>query len=59
MPDITASEDKDITAKLSTEQWSDKVEEINAVLSEADVDLWKLRELALSDGGLVNGKFQC
>lgn len=34
-----------------------KAEEINLVLLQPDVDLWKLRELALSDGGLVNGKF--
>ena len=34
-----------------------KAEEINLVLLEPDVDLWKLRELALSDGGLVNGKY--
>jgi len=33
-----------------------KAEEINLVLNEKDVDLWRLRELALSDGGLVNGK---
>jgi hypothetical protein len=32
-----------------------KAEEINLVLSEPDVDLWKLRGLALSEGGLVNG----
>ena len=32
-----------------------KAEEINLVLSEPDVNLWKLRELALSEGGLVNG----
>ena len=31
-----------------------KAEEINLVLLEPDVDLWKLRELALSEGGLVN-----
>lgn len=34
-----------------------KAEEIIQVLSEPQVDLWKLRELALSDGGLVNGVF--
>jgi hypothetical protein len=34
----------------------EKAEEINLVLLAPDVDLWKLRELALSDGGLVNGK---
>jgi hypothetical protein len=32
-----------------------KAEEINLILSEPDVDLWKLRALALSEGGLVNG----
>jgi hypothetical protein len=34
----------------------EKAEEINLVLLAPDVDLWKLRELALSEGGLVNGK---
>jgi hypothetical protein len=34
-----------------------KAEEINLVLSEPDVDLWKLRALALSEGGLVNGTY--
>ena len=33
-----------------------KAEEIRRILSEPVVDLWKLRELALSEGGLVNGK---
>jgi hypothetical protein len=36
----------------------EKAEEINLVLLEPDVDLWKLRELALTDGGLVNGKIR-
>ena len=31
-----------------------KAEEIEAVLSQDDVDLWRLRELALTEGGLVN-----
>lgn len=35
-----------------------KADEINLVLSEPDVNLWKLRELALTEGGLVNGKIQ-
>ena len=34
-----------------------KAEEIEAVLSQDDVDLWRLRELALTEGGLVNGAF--
>jgi hypothetical protein len=34
-----------------------KKEEIGLVLSAPDVDLWKLRELCLTDGGLVDGKF--
>jgi hypothetical protein len=33
-----------------------KAEEINLVLLQPEVDLWRLRELALSEGGLVNGK---
>ena len=32
-----------------------KVEEIELLLSQPDIDLWKLREFALSPGGLVNG----
>jgi hypothetical protein len=38
-------------------QLAKKAEEIRLVLSGPDVDLWKLRELALTEGGLVNGKF--
>jgi hypothetical protein len=34
-----------------------KAEEINLILLQPQVDLWRLRELALSEGGLVNGKF--
>ena len=34
----------------------EKAEEIDQLLKESPVDLWKLRELALSEGGLVNGK---
>lgn len=37
-----------------------KAEEINLVLMQPEVDLWRLRELALSEGGLVNGElFVC
>jgi hypothetical protein len=32
-----------------------KAEEIRRILSEPVVDLWKLRELSLTEGGLVNG----
>lgn len=35
-----------------------KAEEINLILLQPEVDLWRLRELALSEGGLVNGKSQ-
>ncbi|KAG7339112.1 Rab-GTPase-TBC domain containing protein [Nitzschia inconspicua] len=31
-----------------------KAEEINLILLQPEVDLWRLRELALSEGGLVN-----
>jgi hypothetical protein len=38
------------------EIFQSKAETILQLLtSEPHVDLWKLRELALSDGGLVNG----
>lgn len=33
---------------------TNKAEEIRRILSEPVVDLWKLRELALTEGGLVN-----
>jgi len=32
-----------------------KVEAIRELLSKPTIDLWKLRELALTEGGLVNG----
>lgn len=34
----------------------EKVKEIEEILSARDCDLWRLREAALTDGGLVNGK---
>ena len=36
-----------------------KAKEIEAVLRDENVDLWKLRGLAISEGGLVNGSFTC
>jgi hypothetical protein len=33
----------------------EKRQEIELLLGHADVDLWKLRELCLSEGGLLNG----
>ena len=38
-------------------QLSKKAEEISLILAEHDVDLWKLRELALTEGGLVNSEW--
>lgn len=35
---------------------ADKAEEIRRILSEPTVDLWRLRELASTEGGLVNGE---
>ena len=35
----------------------EKADEINLLLLSPSVDLWRLRELALSEGGLVNGTF--
>jgi hypothetical protein len=34
---------------------AEKAREIRHVLQQPLVDLWRLRELALSEGGLVNG----
>jgi hypothetical protein len=33
----------------------DKALQLEVVLAQPTVDLWELRELALSEGGLVNG----
>lgn len=33
-----------------------KCERISSCLDQREVDLWQLRELALSDGGLVNSE---
>lgn len=38
-------------------EYAAKIAIIQQVLDEQDVDLWKLRGLALSEGGLVNGAF--
>jgi hypothetical protein len=35
-----------------------KAREIEAVLNEEVVDLWRLRALALTEGGLVHGACQ-
>ena len=35
----------------------EKAQFIHLVLMEPKVDLWKLRALAISEGGLVNGKY--
>ena len=35
----------------------EKAKAIRTVLGEPEVDLWKLRSLAISEGGLVNGEF--
>lgn len=40
-----------------SELFVSKREEILEVLTKPEVDLWKLRELALSEGGLVNGEY--
>ena len=34
----------------------EKAKEISALLDQPEIDLWKLRALAISEGGLVNGK---
>jgi hypothetical protein len=35
----------------------EKVDRIRQCLAQDSVDLWRLRELALTRGGLVNGRF--
>lgn len=50
MPSSSVNNDK------TPHNLQEKAEEINLTLLQPDVDLWKLRELALSEGGLVNGK---
>jgi hypothetical protein len=42
-------------SRRSPTPWNDKIVELQRVLAEPVVDLWRLRELALSEGGLVNG----
>jgi hypothetical protein len=32
------------------------MKEINAILSQPEIDLWALRELCLADGGLIDGE---
>lgn len=46
-----------VTYSAKNQMMTDKAKEIEAVLQdeEGDVDLWRLRGLALSEGGLVNG----
>ena len=35
----------------------EKIDTITKTLEKKDVDLWKLRELCLTNGGLINGRF--
>ena len=35
-----------------------KVKDILSCLDQRDVDLWKLREYAISEGGLVNSEWK-
>jgi hypothetical protein len=52
----TAKNNKEMSALGIPTAMAAKTEEIRRILSEPVVDLWKLRELALTEGGLVNGK---
>jgi len=36
-----------------------KEKELHCILLAKKVNLWKLRELALSEGGLLNGMYVC
>lgn len=51
---MSASSPPPSSPSMSSGRTAAKAEEIRRVLSEPTVDLWKLRELALTDGGLVN-----
>ena len=44
-----------VKESISASKLAEKEREIEDVLCSPDVDLWRLRELALSEGGLVNG----
>lgn len=45
-------------ADCDDQKWSEKAEEISHLLSAEHIELWKLREMALSPGGLVTGTFR-
>jgi hypothetical protein len=42
---------------MDRNQWNEKARVIQAVLEEDPVDLWCLRGLALTEGGLINGTY--
>jgi hypothetical protein len=48
-----------VAASTTTFLEENKAQEINLLLAEPEIDLWKLREYALSEGGLVNGTYEC
>ena len=49
---------KSSTAHVTTTT-DDKVKEIERILEDPNgIDLWKLREACLSEGGLVHGRFE-
>ena len=50
---------KSSDASIANPELQRKAEEINLILLQPKVDLWRLRELALSEGGLVNGEYTC
>ena len=60
----TAAKDDDTTTTKNkssggdeTYNFIEKAIEINQVLNEPEIDLWRLREFALTEGGLINGTF--
>ena len=42
---------------MSTGMIEQKIKCITDCLDQRDVDLWQLRELAISEGGLVNSEY--
>jgi hypothetical protein len=55
-PAISGTYSSDSSASYEDLAVVEKRNEIEKLLGEADVDLWKLREMCLSEGGLLNGK---
>jgi len=56
---MSDNDDVDAAATSGVNRRKEKLEEIKKVLSAPEVDLWKLREFALTEDGLLNGTSYC